>query len=147
MNVLPACMCPIWVQILTRPEYGIRYSGTRITDGCEPLCGYWDPNPGPQKEQQVLLNFLRFVCFIYMNILPECMYACLVPSEVREHWKLEVKLGGCEAPCRCWELLSSSRRACALNYWAIYPAPHTASLTRNTDLTEDFYKIEIPLIL
>lgn len=60
---------------------------------------------------------------------------------------IEVKLGGCEAPYRCWELWSSSRRASALSYWAIYPAPHTASLTRNTDLTEDFYKIEIPLIL
>jgi hypothetical protein len=26
-----------------------------ITDGCEPLCGYWELNSGPLEEQSVLL--------------------------------------------------------------------------------------------
>ena len=34
---------------------GIIFPGTRVTDSCEPLCGYWDLNPGPLQEQQLLL--------------------------------------------------------------------------------------------
>jgi hypothetical protein len=30
--------------------------GTRITDGREPPCGFWEPNPGSLLEQQVLLT-------------------------------------------------------------------------------------------
>jgi hypothetical protein len=28
---------------LWRPEEGVRSPGTRVTDGCEPLCGCWEP--------------------------------------------------------------------------------------------------------
>jgi hypothetical protein len=27
-----------------------------VIDGCEPLCGCWDLNSGPQEEQPVLLT-------------------------------------------------------------------------------------------
>ena len=27
-----------------------------ITDGCEPPCGYWELNSGPQEEELVLLT-------------------------------------------------------------------------------------------
>jgi len=29
--------------------------GTGVTDGCEPPCGFWELNPSPLQEQQVLL--------------------------------------------------------------------------------------------
>ena len=35
---------------------GIGSPGTRVTDGGEPPCGCWEPNPGPLRGQQVLLN-------------------------------------------------------------------------------------------
>jgi hypothetical protein len=32
-----------------------------ITDGCEPPCGCWDLNSGPQEEQSVLLTAEPFL--------------------------------------------------------------------------------------
>jgi hypothetical protein len=38
------------MQCLGRPEYGVRLPGIEVTDGCEPLCGYWEVNLGPLQE-------------------------------------------------------------------------------------------------
>jgi hypothetical protein len=38
------------------PAEGIGYPGTRIKDDYEPSCGFWESNPGPLKEQLVLLT-------------------------------------------------------------------------------------------
>lgn len=35
---------------------GMRSSATGVSDGCEPPCGCWGPNPGPLQEQQATLN-------------------------------------------------------------------------------------------
>jgi GMP synthase-like glutamine amidotransferase len=32
-----------------------QFPGTGAMDGCEAQCGYWELNPGPLQEQQVLL--------------------------------------------------------------------------------------------
>lgn len=49
MNILPACMhvyhvhdcCP------QRPEEGVVFPGTGVTDVCEPQCVSWELNLGP----------------------------------------------------------------------------------------------------
>ena len=43
---------------LQRPEEGTEFPGTGVTDGWEPLCEFWELNPGPLKEQPVLLSHL-----------------------------------------------------------------------------------------
>lgn len=46
MSVLLACVCP------RKPEEGIiRFLGTGITNGHEPVCGYWELtlNPSPSR--------------------------------------------------------------------------------------------------
>lgn len=37
------------------PEEGVRFSVTRVTDGCEQPCGFGELIPGPLEEQSVLL--------------------------------------------------------------------------------------------
>jgi hypothetical protein len=37
-------------------EEDVGASGTGITDGCEPPCGYWGSNPDPLQEQSVLVT-------------------------------------------------------------------------------------------
>ena len=41
----------VCVQYPWGPEEGIRFPGTRVTDGCEPSRGYWELNPGSPEEQ------------------------------------------------------------------------------------------------
>ena len=59
------------------PGVGIRSPATIVTDGCEPLCGWYVLNSGPLKEQQMLLtaepslqphigNFLKDVISLYV---------------------------------------------------------------------------------
>ena len=38
------------------PEGGVGFPGTGVTDGCQLPFVFWESNPGPQKEQQVLLT-------------------------------------------------------------------------------------------
>lgn len=38
------------------PKEAIKSSGTRVTDGYESLCGYWESNLGPLEEQPALLT-------------------------------------------------------------------------------------------
>lgn len=41
-----------------RPEEGIVFPGTEVTDGCEPPHGCWEAEPGSSlQEQRVLLIF------------------------------------------------------------------------------------------
>lgn len=35
------CACALW-----SPEEGVRSLGTRVTNGCEPICRCWESNPG-----------------------------------------------------------------------------------------------------
>ena len=39
-----------------RPEQGARVPEIGVTDGCELLCGLWEQNLGPLKDQPVLLT-------------------------------------------------------------------------------------------
>jgi hypothetical protein len=56
MDVLPACMSVhhLHACYLQRPEEDIGFPGLGVTDGCEPPCGYWEPNLGSLEEQSVL---------------------------------------------------------------------------------------------
>ena len=56
-SVLPACMyvCLMHAWCLRKPEKGIGFPGTGVTDGREPPCGCWGLNLGPLEEQPVLL--------------------------------------------------------------------------------------------
>lgn len=58
MNVLPAYMYVYHVHALCswRSEEGARSPRTVVTDGCEPLCGFWEMNPGPLQVQEMLLS-------------------------------------------------------------------------------------------
>lgn len=57
MGVLPAHMSVhkmhVWYPWGTE---SVRLSVAGVTDDCGPLCVCWEPNPGPLKEQQVLLT-------------------------------------------------------------------------------------------
>jgi hypothetical protein len=69
-----------------RPEEGIRSPGTGVADDCEPLCGYWELNPGPFEEYTVFLTMdpslqlldqlvKRFIYlyFTHMGVLSACV--------------------------------------------------------------------------
>ena len=56
MSVLSMYLCTVCMQCPQRPAEGIRYTRTGVTDSCELLCGCWEWNPGPQKEQAALLS-------------------------------------------------------------------------------------------
>ena len=42
--------------VLAAARRGRRTLGPGVTDGCEPLCGYWEPNLDPLQEQPVFLT-------------------------------------------------------------------------------------------
>lgn len=46
---------PIYAWSPTKPERGVRSPGGVVTDSCEPPRGCWELNPGPGREQPVLL--------------------------------------------------------------------------------------------
>jgi hypothetical protein len=52
---------PCLFLITQRPEEGIRAPRLRATDGYALPCGYWELNPGPLQEQQMLLNAEPFL--------------------------------------------------------------------------------------
>jgi hypothetical protein len=57
MGVLSdACLCIACVQCLWRPEEDISSPGTGVTDVYNPPSGLLGVEPGPLKEQQVLLT-------------------------------------------------------------------------------------------
>lgn len=39
-----------------RPEEGVEFLGTGVTDGCEPPCGSWELNLRPLEDEPVLLT-------------------------------------------------------------------------------------------
>lgn len=78
---------------------GVRSPGREVTDSCELTCGYWELNPGPLKEQPVLLTadispvrlfICLFVClFIHLFIClfiylfeTVCHYVALASQEL-----------------------------------------------------------------
>lgn len=58
MGVLSACVyrCTMCLQCLWWPQEGIRTHGIGVSDGWELPCGYLELNPGPLREQLVLLK-------------------------------------------------------------------------------------------
>lgn len=61
------------------------YPRTRVIDDCEPLCGWWDSNPGLPEEQPVLLtseSSLRLVHFPVPIVLLTSSYFHLTEQEV-----------------------------------------------------------------
>lgn len=50
-SYLYVCICTVYMQYLQKPEEGVGFHGAWVTDGCE-----LEPNPGPLKEQPMLLN-------------------------------------------------------------------------------------------
>lgn len=53
---LHVCLCTICVRDLWKPEGNLESPETRETATCEPLCGRWILNSGPEKEQPELLT-------------------------------------------------------------------------------------------
>lgn len=44
------CMFVACVSVTAEVRRGIGFPGTGAMHGCEPLCGSWEPNPGPLQE-------------------------------------------------------------------------------------------------
>jgi hypothetical protein len=44
------CLYPVHGWCPWRPEEGIGSPRTGVPDGNDPLCGYWELNPGPLEE-------------------------------------------------------------------------------------------------
>lgn len=51
VSVQHACACCVW-----NSEGGVGSPGTGVSGGCQPPCGDWELNAGPQGEQPVLLT-------------------------------------------------------------------------------------------
>lgn len=54
------------------PEEGIEFTGTRVTDGCEPLCGRWESNRAILQEHSALstlshLSSSTYTAFVMKN--------------------------------------------------------------------------------
>lgn len=61
LNIVYVGVFPAWEEV--------KASGTRVTDDCEPLCGFWESNPGLLEEQPVLLTSgPTLQPFIYLRI-------------------------------------------------------------------------------
>jgi hypothetical protein len=86
------------MQYLGRLKEGSRCSGSGVTDGCEPLCAFWELTWGSLQEQSVLLttepsvqqqfHFLLLILFIFVYSLDVyvCVRVCLchrTSTEVR----------------------------------------------------------------
>ena len=59
MNVLPVCIyvsTPHEYLVLLEVRGQVRFSGTKVTDGDEPPCGFWESKPGPLQKQQVFFT-------------------------------------------------------------------------------------------
>lgn len=56
MSVLPACICPYFMQVWYPQwlEDGVRLPGPDITNDCSPQCGQLELNMGRLEEQRVL---------------------------------------------------------------------------------------------
>lgn len=50
-------------------EEGVGSHGTGDIDGCEPLCGCWESNLSPLKEQQIILTAELSLQFQNINVL------------------------------------------------------------------------------
>lgn len=50
------CTCMVCMPSACRGQKNSRSTGTGITSDHEPTCGCWGSNPGPPKEQPVLLT-------------------------------------------------------------------------------------------
>jgi hypothetical protein len=79
MNVcVCVCVCIECMEVLLAHMSvyykGVRrkcHPGTRVTDECEPQCGYWESNLGPLEEQPMLLMLSHhsslLACFFHIT--------------------------------------------------------------------------------
>lgn len=75
MGIFPACVSVHYLcaRCLWRPEEGLGFSGTAVTDGCKPPCGCWELNSGSLEEQLMLLatepslQSLRLLILVYSS--------------------------------------------------------------------------------
>lgn len=44
-----------------KPEEGVRFPGTEVTNSCEPQCGDWEFNTSPWEDQEALLTAKPFL--------------------------------------------------------------------------------------
>ena len=64
------CVCTSHVvQCSQRPEEGIGYPMTKVTDSCEPSFGSWEQNLGLLEEQLVVLTSESRTCFVDQDSL------------------------------------------------------------------------------
>jgi hypothetical protein len=56
MSTLPACMSVYHVCLVPAEARSVRAQETGVIDSCELPCGCWELNPGPLKEQPVLVS-------------------------------------------------------------------------------------------
>lgn len=67
VNVLPKCMCvciPCLCLVPQRPEEGIRYPETVVTDDCEPSCGSWNWTCKSNKCSKPFVPSLQPPCYL-----------------------------------------------------------------------------------
>jgi hypothetical protein len=50
--VFASCLCLVPTEV----REGVGFPRTGVTDICELLCVFWDPNVGPLQEHQMLLT-------------------------------------------------------------------------------------------
>jgi hypothetical protein len=79
MHVYALCVCVCvcvcaWCLLRSDPP------DMELTDNCEPTCGWWELNPHPLQEQQVLIFLLLGIFFIYIsNAIPKVPYTLPPP--------------------------------------------------------------------
>lgn len=66
-GVLQACLCTIWMQCLRRPEGGVRSTGARVEDSCEPPCGSGTWTQVFCKNEQLVLILLSHLSGIHVR--------------------------------------------------------------------------------
>ena len=79
-------LCTMCVPCPWSPEEGVKFLGTGVKDGCEPLCGCWEWDLGPLEEQPVLLTTepsLQFLEAILSNSFPDLCCVNKLRSEFR----------------------------------------------------------------
>lgn len=54
---LHICLCTMWIQCPWSSEEMIRFSVTKVTNGCVLLLGFLESNLGPIQEHEMVLNF------------------------------------------------------------------------------------------
>lgn len=63
-------------RFLQRLEEDVGSPGTRVTDDCEPLCRFWESNPGTLEGQPVLLTSVPFLKHLSLIFKAQTLVSC-----------------------------------------------------------------------